>query len=118
MVNYDQLYAQLYQELNEGRRYWFEDDDNQRIMEQNRDFQQVFDYEQMIELTYLQPEKTPADAKPVLVKDIMKRLARKFPTFTIRKGTDMELGHRLSAMGYKAHKLTGGAAYRMEEIAP
>ena len=118
MVNYDQLYSQLYQELNEGRRYWFEDDDNQRIMEQNRDFQQVFDYEQMIELTYLQPEKTPADAKPVLVKDIMKRLVRKFPTFTIRKGTDMELGHRLSAMGYKYHKLTSGAAYRVKEIAP
>jgi len=50
------------------------------------------------------------------VKDIMKRLAQKFPTFTIRKGTDMELGHRLSAMGYTYHKLTQGAAYRITEI--
>ena len=118
MINYDQLYAQLYQELNEGRRYWFEDDDNQRIMEQNKDFQQVFDYEKMIELTYLPPEQTPADAKPVLVKDIMSRLARKFPTFTIRNGTDMELGRRLAAMGYKSHRLTGGSAYRVKEITP
>ena len=118
MINYDQLYAQLYQELNEGRRYWFEDDDNQRIMEQNKDFQQVFDYEKMIELTYLPPEQTPADAKPVLVKDIMNRLARKFPTFTIRNGTDMELGRRLLAMGYKSHRLTGGSAYRVKEITP
>ena len=117
-IRYDMLYAQLYQELNEGRRYWFEEDDNQRIMEQNRDFQQVFDYEKMVELTYLPPEATPADAKPILVKDIMKQLAGKFPTFTIRKGTDMELGRRLSAMGYKYHKLNSGAAYRMEEIAP
>ena len=37
-------------------------------------------------------------------------------TFTIRKGTDMELGHRLSAMGYTYHKLTQGAAYRIKEI--
>ena len=37
-------------------------------------------------------------------------------TFTIRKGTDMELGHRLSAMGYTYHKLTQGAAYRIIEI--
>ena len=118
LIRYDMLYAQLYQELNEGRRYWFEDEDNQRIMEHNKDFQQVFDYEKMIELTYLSPEATPKDAKPMLVKDIMKQLARKFPTFTIRKGTDMELGRRLSAMGYKYHKLNSGAAYIMEEIAP
>jgi hypothetical protein len=78
----------------------------------------VFDYEKMIELTFLPSEETPADAKPVLVKDIISRLARKFPTFTIRNGTDMELGHRLSAMGYKYHKLTGGAAYRVKEITP
>jgi predicted P-loop ATPase len=118
IINYNQLFAQLYQELDEGRRYWFEDDDNQRIMEQNKDFQQVLDYERMVEQTYLSPEATPADAKPVLVKDIMNRLAGKFPTFTIRKGTDMELGRRLSAMGYKYHKLNSGAAYRMVEMAP
>jgi len=52
------------------------------------------------------------------MKDIMKQLARKFPTFTIRKGTDMELGRRLIAMGYKYHKTNTGAAYRMIEIAP
>ena len=46
------------------------------------------------------------------------RLARKFPTFIIRKGTDMELGRRLIAMGYKYHKTNSGAAYRMIEITP
>ena len=30
----------------------------------------------------------------------------------------MELGRRLSAMGYKYHKMNSGAAYRMEEIDP
>ena len=118
MINYNQLYAQLYQELNEGRHYWFEDDDNQRIMEQNKDFQQVFDYEKMIELTFLPSEQTPPDAAPVPLKDIMSLLARKFPTFTVHKNTGMEVGHRLSAMGYKSHKLNSGAAYRMIEKAP
>ena len=118
LINFDQFYAQLYQELQQGRRYWFEDEDNLRIMEQNKDFQQVYDYGKMVELTYLTPEMTPTDAKPVLVKDIMKRLAQKFPTFTIRKNTDMELGHRLSAIGYKYHKMNNGAAYRIMEIAP
>ena len=115
-INYNQLYAQLYEELQQGRRYWFEDDENQRIIAQNVDFQQVYDYQRMIEITYLPPESTPDDTKPMLLKDIMKLLAKKFPTFIIRKGTDMELGHRLSSMGYKYHKLSNGAAYRMIEI--
>ena len=117
-IPYDQLYAQLYTELQQGRRYWMEDEDNQRIMEQNKDFQQVSDYERMVELTYLPSGDTPSDAKPILVKDIMKVLARKFPTFTVHKGTGMELGRRLIAMGYKYHKMNIGAAYRMVEIAP
>ncbi|MCR5643693.1 MAG: DUF5906 domain-containing protein [Prevotella sp.] len=118
VINHEQLYAQLFTELQQKRRYWFEDEENARIIEQNKDFLQVFDYEQMVEMTYLSPEETPANTRPVLVKDIMKRLERKFPTFTIRRGTDMELGRRLSAMGYKYHKLTQGAAYRVVEKAP
>lgn len=35
LINYDQLYAQLYAELEQGRRYWFEDEENARIMLQN-----------------------------------------------------------------------------------
>jgi len=116
-INYNQLYAQLYQELNEGRRYWFEDEDNQRIMEQNKDFLQVFGYEKMIELTFLPSEDTPDDTIPVFLKDIMKLLARKFPTFTIHKGTEIELGKRLTSMGYKYHKMNSGASYRIKEKA-
>ena len=111
--NYDMLYAQLVQELKEGRRYWFEDADNGRIMEQNKDFQQVLDYQSMVERTFLPPEETPADAKPILLKDIMQQLKNSFPTFIVRKNTDMELGRRLSDMGYPYHKLNKGAAYRI-----
>ena len=112
-INYDMLYAQLVQELKEGRRYWFEDADNGRIMEQNKDFQQVLDYQSMVERTFLPPEETPADAKPTLLKDIMQQLKNSFPTFIVRKNTDMELGRRLSDMGYPYHKLNKGAAYRI-----
>ena len=114
-IPYEQLYAQLYQELNEGRRFWMEDKDNQRIMEQNQDFQQVHDYEKMVELTFLPAEQTPEDTHPMLLQDIMKLLARKFPTFSIRQNTGMELGKRLSSMGYQHHRLYNGSAYRMKK---
>lgn len=82
---------------------------------QNADFLQVVDYAKMIELTYLSPEETPDDTKPVLLQDIMKRLAEAFPTFTISKGTDMELGRRLAKMGYESKRQTKGSAFRLKE---
>jgi hypothetical protein len=114
-IRHDMLYAQLVQELNEGRTYWFGDDDNQRIMKQNEAFQQVYDYQTMVERTYLPAEETPADAKPVALQDIMKVLSKRFNTFVIKKNTDMELGHRLTNMGYQRHKLNKGMAYLIAE---
>jgi GTPase SAR1 family protein len=114
-IPYEQLYAQLVAELQQGRRYWFEDDENQRIMEQNKAFQQVNNYEEMVSIIYLSPEETPDNAKPVLLQDIMQRLSQAFPTFVIAKGTDMELGRRLTKMGYDSKRQNKGSAFRIME---
>lgn len=114
-LRYDQIYAQLVSELKQGRRYWMEDQDNERLTRQNQDFQRVLDYETMIERTYLLPDETPSDAKPVLLHTIMQQLSAKYPTFIIGKNTDSDLGRRLNAMGYAWHKTKKGSAYRMVE---
>ena len=114
LINYDQLYAQLYTELQQGRRYWFEDEENARIMQQNEPFQQINSYEQMITLTYLAPEDTPEDTKYVLLQDIMKHLEKSFPTFSIGRSTDMELGRRLTKMGYDNKRRNKGSAFRVK----
>jgi len=116
IIDYDKLYGQLYAELQQGRRYWFEDEDNARIMQQNEPFQQVSSYEQMIALTYLSPEDTSEDAEFVSLQLIMKRLEKMFPTFTIKKGTDVELGKRLSKMGYERKRNSKGSAFKVEGI--
>ena len=115
LINYDQLYAQLYAELQQGRRYWMDDEENQRIIQQNDQFQRISSYEEMIQRTYLAPEETPDNGKPVMLQDIMKRLAELFPTFTITKGTDMELGRRLVRMGYKGKRMTKGSSFFIQE---
>ncbi len=115
IINYDQLYAQLYAELQQGRRYWNDDEENSRIIEQNAQFQQVLDYGRMIELTYLSPDETPEDEKFVPLKTIMKRLEKAFPTFVIRKSTDKELGRKLVEMGYEHKRMTKGSAFRIKE---
>ena len=116
MINYDMLYAQLYTELQQGRRYWFEDEENARIMQQNEPFQQVNNYEQMIALTYLAPEETSEEAAFVSLQLIMKRLEKLFPTFTVMKGTDVEIGKRLTKMGYQHKRSNKGSVFKVEEI--
>jgi predicted P-loop ATPase len=115
-INYGQLYAQLYAELQQGRRYWMDDEDNLRIIGQNDQFQRVSSYEEMIRRTYLPSDETPANAKVVLVQDIMSLLAERFPTFAITKGTDMELGRRLVRMGYKKVRRAKGSAFVIQEM--
>ena len=115
IINYDQLYAQLYAELQQGRRYWNDDEENTRIIEQNAQFQQVLDYGRMIELTYLSPDDTPEDEQFVSLKNIMKRLEKAFPTFVVRKSTDKELGRKLVEMGYEHKRMTKGSTFRMKE---
>ena len=116
IIYYDKLYSQLYAELQQGRRYWFEDEDNARIIEQNEPFQQVNSYEQMIALSYLSPDDTPEDAAFVPLQSIMKRLEKAFPTFTIKKGTDIELGKRLVKMGYERKRNSRGSSFKIEGI--
>ena len=98
MINYDMLYAQLYTELQQGRRYWFEDEENARIMQQNEPFQQVSNYEQMIALTFLAPEETSEDAVFVSLQLIV------------------EIGKRLTKMGYQHKRSNKGSVFKVEEI--
>ena len=116
MINYNQLYAQLYQELQEGRRYWFEDEDNARIMLQNEAFQQVSSYEKMVELTYLSPDATPDDADFIPLQQILTQLAQLFPNFNVTKGTDSELGKRMSKLGYKRKRSSKGTFFKVVSV--
>ena len=116
LIAHDHLYAQLCEELRQGRHYWFEEEENTRIMKQNEQFRLVSNYEQMIALTYLPPEQTPHDAKPITIQQVMKRLEELFPTFSVTKTADVELGKRLTRMGYERKRNSKGAAFVLQEL--
>ena len=85
-------------------------------MQQNEQFRQVCSYEQMIALTYLPPEQTPSDAKPIAIQQVMKRLEELFPSFSMTKTADVELGRRLSKMGYERKRNSKGSAFVLQEL--
>ncbi|MBO7584893.1 MAG: hypothetical protein J6T09_04425, partial [Bacteroidales bacterium] len=68
------------------------------------------------ELTYLAPEDIAEDARFIPLQLILKRLERSFPTFVVKKGTDMELGRRLIKMGYERKRNNKGSVFRIVEI--
>lgn len=112
-ISHDQIYAQLLHELKEGKRYWFTEAENKRLMQQNSRFQQVGDYENMIRLTYAAPDETPEETPYTLLHDIMMELAGLFPTMKIKSGTSIELGRVLRAMGYEYKKIKSGITYKV-----
>ena len=82
-------------------------------MRQNEAFQQVSSYEKMVELTYLSPEATPDDADFIPLQQILKQLAQLFPNFNVTKGTDAELGKRMSKMGYERKRTNKGTSFKV-----
>jgi hypothetical protein len=69
-----------------------------------------------IALTYQAPEDTPDNAKYVSLQLIMNRLEKLFPTFTITKETDADLGRRLAKMEYQHKRSNKGSVFKIEEI--
>lgn len=112
-VPYRQLYAQLMAELNEGRRYWFNDEENARIQQQNARYQRVADFETMIRQTFLPPQRIAASPQsPIMpLADIIDLLERRYPTFRRTRGINERLGRVLTQMGYEKSHKTGGISY-------
>ena len=112
-LNYNQLYAQLREEVRKGRRYWFGERENARIMLENLKFQQVNDYETMVRTVFLPADETPANAPYVSLNEIIQRLATAFPTFNKTNNANSVVGKLLKTMGYKNKRMATGYFYQV-----
>ena len=113
-VDYPQLYAQLVAEIARGDRYWFDDDDNQRIIQKNRNFERVGSLEKMISLTF-RPADSNDRQKLKSIDEIVEVLDKNFPNFHLTKGINAEVGRALSRMGYASHRTKDGQQYYAED---
>ena len=112
-VDYPQLYAQLVAEIARGDRYWFDDDDNQRIIQQNRNFERVGSLEKMISLTFRPADSNDRQALKS-IDEIVEVLNKNFPNFHLTKGINAEVGRALNRLGYKPHKTASCQKYDIE----
>ena len=113
-TDYQQLYAQLKQEILDGERYWFTDEETALLMAHNLRFQRVDDYMQMIRMTFETPDSS-MEGDPHTLDDILETLERKFPTFRRLKTTSLSLGRCLTDMGYVRRKTKTSNQYIIQE---
>ena len=114
-VNYDQLYAQVKEEISQGKPYFFGDKDNLRIMKENEQFMRVSDFPTMIRTLFL-PAKECVEAKPMLVSDIVELIADRYTSLVVTNNTYKSVGRILKGMGYLPEHKTKGNAYHILPI--
>lgn len=98
-INYPQIYAQLKTEILRGDRYWFDDAETARIMQQNAPFQKVDDYVSMIRLFFASPDECK-DCQLMLVEDVIRLLEGNYLTFWRTNTANRDIGRTLKEMGY------------------
>ena len=114
-IDYPQLYAQLQAEIARGDRYWFEEAENQHIINENRNFERVDNIEKMITLK-LRPADNEDKSTMKSIDGVVDILDRSFPNFHRTKNINIEVGRALNRLGYHAFRTTSGQNYFVEEL--
>lgn len=117
-INYEQLYAQLVQELNDGIPFWFNSAEVVRIQQANAPFFKSEDLEEMIKQCFRIPKENET-AKGILCSDIYKALKTKYPSLLNSKPDSLKvkIGKRLSSNGCKSEHTRNGTVYYVIPLA-
>jgi predicted P-loop ATPase len=82
-VEYEQLYAQLKQEVLRGERYWLNDEEEAEIQESNAVYYKTVTEEEIFRKLYVEADKKAEGAIFLSADDIYKEMREKFPIPTV-----------------------------------
>ena len=74
-IDYEQLYAQAMYELDHGERYWFDQEEEKIMVENNREFEQVSLEEQLF-YRYFRPAKEKEDGEWLSPAEILEDIKK------------------------------------------
>ena len=117
-VAYQQLYAQLKQEIQDGERYWLTPDEEVALMKHNRQYQQVNGLGEMLLSLYRKPEGHE-EGQWISLKDISARMKQTFHSgYTEDPGTIRKLGNFMNRQEYKfeSRRKASGMEYWVVEV--
>lgn len=109
-IEYDQLYAQLTQEVFSGARYWLNDEETQELINQNKNFRTVTDLSEMVDETFV-PAVNDEDGKYLTTYELIEILEERFPDICRTASLNSELGKVLRAKHFTFRKKNTGVMY-------
>lgn len=112
-ISYDQLYAQLFYEINHGERYWFDDKETEEIQEHNSQYLRMTNLSDMLDALLLPPAGEAESAVWTSLDEILTCLVQAYPYLTVTNATYRDMGKLLREKGYEHQHTRDGMRYRI-----
>jgi hypothetical protein len=116
-VDYEQLYAQLAEELDEDRDWHLSDEDRERRAVHNSPYQEADNLVKMIQTLYSVP-KDGVRVKATSIDTIIDRLMHEYPYWTAGEHANQDVGFALQEAGFQRSRIHGRSTYRVVERDP
>lgn len=116
-IDYEQLYAQLVTELDDGATISLTDQDRERRAVHNAPFQEADNLVKMVQNLYAAPrsgQRVPA----VSIDTVTDRLMKEYPYWTPGEHVNQDVGFALQEAGFKRSRIHGRSLYRIVERDP
>lgn len=116
-IDYEQLYAQLREELEDGQDYHLSDDDREHMAVQNAPFQESDNLVKMLRTLYALPPRGKK-VKAVYIDTIIDRLMKEYPYWTPGEHVNQDVGFALQDAGFVRSRIHGRSCYKVVERDP
>ena len=115
-LNHSQLFAQLVQEIAEGRHYWLEEDETELLMSENQRFQRIDGLEEMLFALFRKPVEGE-HGRWWLVSDIHTLLKSRYHSAGVKNVSLAKIGSTLSSKLFSvtSKHTNRGTAYLLVE---
>lgn len=116
-IDYEQLYAQLQAELDDGRNWLLTDADRERRAIQNAPYQEADNLVKMVQTLYGAP-RNGQRVKATSIDKIIDRLMKEYPYWTPGEHVNQDVGFALQEAGFTRSRIHGRSTYRVVERDP
>ena len=110
-INYDQLYAQLVEEVEQRNlRWWFTNSETRTIQEANQPYQRIYSMAEMVNVCFRQPLRGE-NVVPSNLDDIIGSMQEMFPEIECSPAIKVQIGATLKHLGFAHHRMSSGIRY-------
>jgi len=110
-IDYDQLYAQVVEEVCErGMRYWFEPEETRQIQLDNAQFEHVMEIDDIVRACFRKPNANEM-GRDYSLNEIMELITMRYPHLTCNTATKVRVGVAMRKRGFEQHRHHRGTCY-------